>query len=88
MKSKIVEIEGRKFRFEFYTDSWGILWTSVYEIYREKKNFFDHSYEKQIGERWGSEDPVELGYEIVKETFEREKLRKEMYRKVDEFCSN
>lgn len=85
-KSKVVEMEnGRKFRMEF-TEDWGIIWTTVYEVYREKRHFFDFSYEKEIGRKWGSDDPIKLGYLIINDFLLCEKVRKEMHRKIDDFC--
>lgn len=85
-KSKVVEMEnGRKFRMEF-TEDWGIIWTIVYEVYREKRHFFDFSYEKEIGKKWASDDPIELGYLIINDFLLCEKVRKEMHRKIDDFC--
>lgn len=85
---KNVTINNRNFRITFYRDGWNCLCFKIEEIYRQKKNFFDLTWKKKIGEYWAiNEDTViEQALEKIDKLFKKQEEKEKVEKALDKFA--
>lgn len=85
---KNITLNNRNFRLEFYRDSWNLLWCEIYEIYREKKHFFDSDYRCEIRRFWTAKEDtiIEQALEIIDNMFKTENMSEKAEKALDKFA--
>lgn len=85
---KNITLNNRNFRLEFYRDTWNLLWCEIYEVYREKKHFFDFSYQDKVNSFWTSHEDtiIEQALEKIDNMFKSENISANAEKALDKFA--
>ena len=84
---KNVTINNRNFKITFYRDDeWNFLWFKVEEIYRQKKNFFDLTWKKEICHFWTDEEETVIEQALAE--IDRLLIREERTKKIEKTATD